>query len=107
MGLVQIVMIWGAASAALFPFPAPAGEWENFKDLKEALVRSSAKRDRPLPPWVASLDYQRPSHFYDLTPLKKTETRDDSPLPAPAPSSAVSPSLVGLGGNDTGNAKHD
>ena len=66
-------------------------KYKNFKDLKEALVRSPAKRDRPLPPWVASLDYQRPSHFYDLTPLKKTETRDDSPLPAPSP--VPSPSI--------------
>ena len=93
MSLVQILAIWGAASAALLPLPAPAGEWENFKDLKEALVRSSAKRDRPLPPWVASLDYKRPERFYDLTPLKKTETRDDSPLPSSAPPSSPSADL--------------
>lgn len=72
MSLVQIAMIWGAASAALFSFPAQSGEWENFKELKEALVRSSSKRDIPLPRWAANLDYPRPFHFYDL-PVDKRD----------------------------------
>lgn len=86
MSLVQIAMIWGAASAALFSLPVKSGEWENFKDLKEALVRSSSKRDLPLPTWATKLDYPRPYHFYDLPANKKTEKTNDSPLPSPAPS---------------------
>lgn len=66
MSLVQIAMIWGAASAALFSFPAQSGEWENFQALKEAMVRSSARRDVPLPAWASSLDYKRSYHFWDL-----------------------------------------
>lgn len=77
MGLIQIALIWGAASLALFSSPVQSGEWENFKDLKEALVRSSARRDLPLPVWAASLEYPRPYHFYDVP--KKTEKPDDSP----------------------------
>lgn len=79
MSLVQILAIWGAASAALFPLPAPAGEWENFKDLKEALVRSSARRDFQLPPWVSNLDYRRDDLFYDVSALIKTEKKTDAP----------------------------
>jgi len=84
MSLVQILAIWGAASAALFSFPVQSGEWENFKDLKEALVRSSARRDLPLPVWASNLDYPRLYHFYDVP--KKTEKPNESPLPVnPAP----------------------
>lgn len=73
MGLIQIVLIWGAASSALFSPPVQSGEWENFKDLKEALVRSSSKRDIPLPRWAANLDYPRPFHFYDLPVDKRVK----------------------------------
>ncbi len=64
MALVQIIMIWGAASAALFPSPSSAGEFEEYQALKAAMVRSVAKRDIPLPPWVSNLDYRRPDSFY-------------------------------------------
>lgn len=70
MSLVQILAIWGAASAALFTSPVQSGEWENFKDLKEAMVRSKAVKDVPLPPWVSRLEYKRPDVWYwtsDLT----------------------------------------
>lgn len=87
MSLVQILVIWGAASAALFSLPVHSGEWENFKDLKEALVRSSATRDRSLPRWAMNLDYIRPYHFYDVP--NKTEKRDDLPLPPASPVGAV------------------
>lgn len=65
-------MIWGAAQAALFSFPSQsqAGEWENYKDLKEALVRSSARRDVPLPFWASALEYKRENQFYDLPTIK-------------------------------------
>lgn len=90
MSLVQILVIWGAASAALFSFPAQSGEWENFKDLKEALVRSSARRDLPLPVWASKLDYPRPFYFYDLPANKQTEKKDAlpnnaTPISDPAP----------------------
>ena len=92
MGLIQIALIWGAASSALFSSPVQSGEWENFKDLKEALVRSSARRDLPLPVWAANLDYLRPYHFYDVP--KKTEKPDDSPPSPPAvPLSPPSPAI--------------
>lgn len=39
---------------AFFPILAGAGEWESYKDLKAAMVRSEAKRDLPLPPWIAA-----------------------------------------------------
>lgn len=93
MGLVQIVLIWGVASAALFPSASPAGEWEDFKELKSAMVRSSAKRDFPLPVWASSLEYFRAPSWYDvpaqkpyLAPASKKE--NDNPLsvaPAPVP----------------------
>lgn len=74
--LLQIIMIWGAAQAALFSFPAHAGEWESYKDLKQALVRSPARRDVPLPLWVNRLDYTRPYYFWDVTPAeRKTEDK--------------------------------
>jgi len=107
MSLVQILAIWGAASAALFSFPVQSGEWENFKDLKEALVRSSSKRDLPLPIWASSLDYPRPFHFYDLPANKKTEKLNDSPLPVSAPSIVPVQPFASRNGVDTGNAKHD
>lgn len=93
MSLAQILVIWGAASAALFSFPVHSGEWENFKDLKEALVRSSARRDVPLPAWAASLEYHRPFHFYDVGGLLKPEKKHDSPItsnPARSPLSGAS-----------------
>lgn len=70
MSLVQILAIWGAASAALFSIPATAGEYESYKDLRAALVRSESRRDIPLPPWAARLEYKRPDVWYwtsDLT----------------------------------------
>lgn len=90
MSLVQILAIWGAASAALFSSPVQSGEWENFKDLKEALVRSPARRDVPLPPWVANLDYRRADSFYDPSALKKTEKKTYAP-PISVPVAPASP----------------
>jgi len=84
MGLVQILAICGAASAALFPSLSHAGEWEEFKALKEAMVRSTSKRDLPLPAWAAALDYPRPAHWQWGAPKKMKESDVDSrPLPAP------------------------
>jgi len=87
-------MIWGAAQAALFSFPSQvqAGEWENYQDLKAALVRSPARRDVPLPSWVSNLDYRRADIFYDVSALQKTEKKSNastipSPVPAAAPAS--------------------
>lgn len=77
MGLVQIVLIWGAASAALFPSVSQSSEWDDYKELKAAMVRSSAKRDLPLPSWVSTLDKPRPVHWYWLGPSKAVS----APLP--------------------------
>lgn len=90
MNKTQILVICGALMGALFPSLSLAGEWENFKDLQAAMVRSTAKVDRPLPNWSASLDWSRPAYWYWL-PVKKREqslpeTRDNAPVP---PSSAV------------------
>lgn len=71
MGLLQIAVIWGVATAALFPSPVRSGEWESYQDLKEAIVRSKSKRDVLLPFWVNSLDYQRPYYFWDVPSEKK------------------------------------
>ena len=96
MGLLQIAMIWGAASSALFSSPVQSGEWENFKDLKEALVRSRADRDFPLPVWAVKLDYPRPFHFYDVTPAQREKH-------APSRPSDPATAVLDLGprGNDT------
>lgn len=91
MGLVQIVLIWGVASAALFPSISSAGEWEEFKDLKAAMVRSSAKRDFQLPVWITTLDHPRPEIWYWIgpkpaekpgipEPVKNVQNRLDSVL---------------------------
>lgn len=88
MGLIQIALIWGAASSALFHTPSFAGEWEHYQDLKSAMVRSKARSDVPLPIWASSLVYPRPSFFYDLPIIKKPEDRD-APLAAPSPAPAV------------------
>lgn len=89
MGLVQIVLIWGVASAALFPFPVYSGEWENFKELQDSIVRSAARRDRPLPSWAISLDYRRPQYFWDLKKSTKEQKSDETPVL----SSPVSPDI--------------
>lgn len=39
---------------AFFPILAGAGEWEEYKDLKAAMVRSEAKRDHSLPRWIVA-----------------------------------------------------
>lgn len=96
MSLVQILLIWGAASAALFSSPVQSGEWENFKDLKEALVRSPAKRDVLLPNWVSTLDYKRSNSFYDVSALKKSEKPDEKIRVVP-------PVSVPVVSNDSGN----
>lgn len=70
MATLQITLIWGAASAALFPSVSQSSEWDDYKELKAAMVRSTAKRDVPLPGWVASLDKPRPDHWYWLGPSK-------------------------------------
>lgn len=106
MGLIQIALIWGAASSALFSSPVQSGEWENFKDLKEALVRSSAKRDVLLPNWVSTLDYKRSYSFYDVSALKKSEKPDEKILVAPPVSVPVVANDSGNGINP-GNGKHD
>lgn len=90
MSLVQILVIWGAASAALFSFPVYSGEWENFKELKAAMVRSAARRDIPLPPWASTLDYVRPYHFWDLQP-KRISDEHSKPDEKPAPIRSVDP----------------
>lgn len=84
MGLVQILAICGAASAALFPSLSHAGEWEEFKALKEAMVRSSAKKDLPLPAWAASLEYYRPAHWqWSEKSVPDKKAPDVPPPPAP------------------------
>lgn len=80
MSLAQIALIWGAASSALFSSPVQSGEWENFKDLKQALVRSSSKHDIPLPRWASNLDYPRPFHFYDVPVDKRVKNAPASAL---------------------------
>lgn len=90
MGLVQIFMIWGALSGALFPFPSQAGEWEEYRLLKDAMVRSSAKRDLPLPPWAAGLDYRRAEHWFPLgklpvVPIDTPKEKHDAKASFPAP----------------------
>lgn len=88
MGPVQILVIWGALSGALFPPVSQAGEWEEFKALKDAMVRSTAKRDLPLPVWASSLDYQRADHWYwssGPAPEKKAPDVPPPVVPAPVP----------------------
>lgn len=85
MGLLQIILIWGALSGALFPSVSLAGEWEEYKALKDAMVRSTVKRDLPLPVWAAALDYPRAAHW-QWSGKSDSETKAlDAPPPSPPP----------------------
>lgn len=93
MGLVQIVLVWGVASAALFPSPSEAGEWEEYEALKKAVVRSHAKTDWPLPKWAAALEYERPAHWQwgaKSGNSKKAPDVAKTPVSDPVPAAAVS-----------------
>jgi hypothetical protein len=75
----QNLAFWGVALAALFSIPVQAGEWENYLELKEAVVRSKAKRDIPLPSWIDARPYEPRPHSY-------LETRKpQAPALAPEP----------------------
>lgn len=89
MGLVQIFVIWGVASAALFPSISSAGEWEEYKDLKAAMVRSSAKRDFQLPVWITTLDRPRPGTWYWTGPKPSEKPVISEPVKNAPPSSSV------------------
>lgn len=65
----QIVMVWAALSSAVFPIVTIAGEWEAYQDLKAAMVRSTAKHDRPIPKWLVAPDF-KPRPWLDLSPVQ-------------------------------------
>lgn len=89
---LQIILIWGAASAALFSSPARAGEYEHYKDLRAALVRSDANRDRALPAWVGKLEYKRPDHWY--WPSAKVEPIEPAKPETPPTSKEKAPDVA-------------
>jgi len=69
-----------ALSGAVFQFPAFASELDEYYALKDALVRSKAKKDRPLPRWIKSEEYEPRPHYW-LTPKAR---QVDAPQPTPA-----------------------
>lgn len=71
MLLLQNLVFWAALSGAVFPFPASAGEWENYQDLKAALFVSKAKGGiaPSLPRWIQVEEFE-PRPHYRLDALK-------------------------------------
>lgn len=69
-----------ALSGAVFQFPAFASELDEYHALKDALVRSKAKKDRPLPRWIKAEEYEPRPHYW-LT-LKVPQVEALQPTPA-------------------------
>lgn len=65
----QILVVWTALSGAVFPLSGQASELDEYENLKAALVRSDAKKDRKLPQWLAVKTFEpRPHEYLDDRP---------------------------------------
>lgn len=74
------VLVVAALSGAVFSFPSLASEMDEYDALRDALVRSQAKKDRPIPKWVKAEDWQpRPHYWLDLK--KEQPISNNQPLP--------------------------
>lgn len=87
--LHQFLLV-AALSGAVFAFPSVASELEEYDALRAALVRSPAKKDRPLPKWVKAQEFEpRPHYWLELqrpvlaAPVPQTPpvTANDAPRP--------------------------
>lgn len=97
MRLLPLLAKGAALCAALFSVAVHAGEWEEYKELKAAMVRSSSKVPYKVPAWALAMarDFEpRPHYWLDFKAGKRPaepfilESTPDAPPPSPAPAAA-------------------